>query len=315
MAGKTPDNRFRLTIEFTNAAGHHVSKWYALPPDMAREMQQWEARVKEQHRKNYLENFKDIIREISADLQTQPQIQHLSRLHKIMQDMSVTAEQLDGWLASHNAPLDRNAHPAKIVVTDTGDIFRYWLKDGKLHRNNGPAVQKLYTGGETEEEYYSDGIRYRVRKTWPTGSFEEEHYDENGQLHNDNGPARIAYNAATGLTVKEWRKHGKPHRIGGPANDKTWENGDSDLEYYEEGVPHNSLGPSRVADLRSQDVYIVEYHDHGKKHREGKEPSYTFRKNGVETRKWYVDDKLMKEESPAQVRSIPGVTLIEPPQR
>ena len=64
-----------------------------------------------------------------------------------------------------------------------------------------------------------------------------EHTDKEGRPHKDDGPA-IAYKYPDG-TETQWYKHGRKHRIGGPAID-----GPNYTEYWLEGQPHHDGGPS-----------------------------------------------------------------------
>jgi len=84
-------------------------------------------------------------------------------------------------------------------------------------------------------------------------------YDNNGNLHRENGPATIRKNG-----VNEWFYYGKLHRIGGPAVYNT--NNNEYYEYYEFGKLHRMDGPAIC---------------HGK-HKE-----------------WYVADKLHRLDGPA----------------
>jgi hypothetical protein len=63
---------------------------------------------------------------------------------------------------------------------------KYWYRNDKLHREEGPAVE------------YPNGNKY-----W--------YY--NGYLHRENGPA---VEGSCG-EYKEWRHHGYMHRLDGPA--------------------------------------------------------------------------------------------------
>jgi hypothetical protein len=76
-----------------------------------------------------------------------------------------------------------------IVETPNGDKF--WYKDGKLHKEDGPAIDCI------------DGSR----KWWIEG-----------KLHREDGPA-VEFSDGT----KWWYKQGKCHREDGPA--KMWANG------------------------------------------------------------------------------------------
>jgi hypothetical protein len=68
--------------------------------------------------------------------------------------------------------------------------FIYWFKEGKLHREDGPAV--IYPGGIKECWYYND-IKHRVDgPAVITKDFEEEWFFH-GKLHREDGPAIIHY--------------------------------------------------------------------------------------------------------------------------
>lgn len=112
-------------------------------------------------------------------------------------------------------------------VTDSFGTIR-WYKDGELHRDDGPAVDRYdgvkiwYINGKPHREdgpavEYSDG-----RKDWFL----------NGVRHREGGPA-IEF--ATGS--KEWYHCGELHREDGPAREylsgtKLWYL--NDIEYTEE---------------------------------------------------------------------------------
>ncbi len=80
------------------------------------------------------------------------------------------------------------------------DGTKRWYRDGKLHREDGPAIE------------YADG---------------RKHWYRDGKLHREDGPA---VEWATG--DKEWYRDGKLHREDGPAVE--WADGDK--EWYRDGV-------------------------------------------------------------------------------
>jgi antitoxin component YwqK of YwqJK toxin-antitoxin module len=71
----------------------------------------------------------------------------------------------------------------KVKVNTNGDKF--WYKNGKLHREDGPACE--YANGD---------------KAW----------NQNGKCHREDGPALEYANGN-----REWFKNGKLHREDGPA--------------------------------------------------------------------------------------------------
>jgi hypothetical protein len=98
---------------------------------------------------------------------------------------------------------------------------KYWYKNGKLHRDDGPAME-LVNG---DKEWYKDGKCHRNN-----GPAVEEDGDKfwykNDELHRDDGPAIELSNGG-----KFWYKNGKSHRNDGPAveylegNKEYWYNG------------------------------------------------------------------------------------------
>ena len=82
------------------------------------------------------------------------------------------------------------------------DGEKLWLKNGKYHRTDGPAIE------------YVDG-----GKEWL----------QNGKHHRADGPA---VDLASGY--KEWRQNGKLHRTDGPAV----EHADGGKAWYIDGVPY-----------------------------------------------------------------------------
>lgn len=70
-------------------------------------------------------------------------------------------------------------------IVESSDGSQFWYRNGRLHRENGPAIQ------------WSDGT-----KMWY----------QNGKHHRENGPA-IEFADGT----KEWKLNGERHREDGPA--------------------------------------------------------------------------------------------------
>jgi hypothetical protein len=123
-----------------------------------------------------------------------------------------------------------------------------WIRDGKLHRDDGPAVE--YADGSGE--WWRDGVLERARRvvgrdrttTW----FREgrprliayrggtrEWYGPEGKLHRDDGPAIERANG-----TKEWYCGGKLHRESGPAIERA----DGSRLWYCEGKFHREDGPA-----------------------------------------------------------------------
>ena len=71
------------------------------------------------------------------------------------------------------------------IVVDEHGTRRYYNKDNRLHRTNGPAVE------------WNDG---------------EKWWYQNGQRHRTDGPAVERFDR-----YREWWQHGQRHRTDGPA--------------------------------------------------------------------------------------------------
>jgi hypothetical protein len=85
-------------------------------------------------------------------------------------------------------------------VTDEGHVTgEEHYRDGKLHREGGPAVVWHYANGLTIEDYYRDGERHRESGPAHFMRFvdgaTEESYFRNGKLHCMDGPAYIRHDA------------------------------------------------------------------------------------------------------------------------
>ncbi len=84
-----------------------------------------------------------------------------------------------------------------------------YIKNGKLHRDDGPAVE-LFDGGK---EWYKNGRLHKddgPSVEWADGT---KLWHTNGKLHRGDGPA-IEYSDGR---EEWWYKNGKKHREDGPA--------------------------------------------------------------------------------------------------
>lgn len=116
------------------------------------------------------------------------------------------------WLVSRIIPYD-----SEYPLTDgkyfscNGDIF--WTKNGKLHREDGPAFISFCMTG-----YYINGNLHREDGpakiyTGPHSKLKKMEWYINGEPHREYGPALI--DELSGFEV--WMQYGKAHRIDGPA--------------------------------------------------------------------------------------------------
>ncbi len=70
-----------------------------------------------------------------------------------------------------------------------------WWQDGRLHSDNGPAIQYWNNNGVLiEERWYQRGI-----------------------VHRDDGPAGIHWDDDGILLYEEWYQRGRRHRVNGPS--------------------------------------------------------------------------------------------------
>jgi hypothetical protein len=119
-----------------------------------------------------------------------------------------------------------------LSVSDTGD--KTWRQDGRLHREDGPAVE-LANG---HREWYRHGDLHRENGPAFEAPNGEKGWWRNGQLHRTDGPA------VTGADSQAWSwyENGRPHRLDGPA-------------YMDEGAPVWCVRGFRLEDA---DVELVE---------------------------------------------------------
>ncbi len=109
-----------------------------------------------------------------------------------------------------------------VNIKQYGDSFEYYNKFGKLHREDGPAVEYLngtnmwFIDGKLHRE---DGpaIEMRQYAAWYI----------NGNRHREDGPA-----VEWGDGVKEWWIDGKLHRVDGPAVERV----DGEREWWIDGI-------------------------------------------------------------------------------
>ena len=137
---------------------------------------------------------------------------------------------------------------------------KYWYKNGKQHREDGPAIE------------YSNGY-----KAWL----------KDNKLHREDGPAKEWPNGS-----KEWFKEGKRHREDGPARE--WQNGSK--EWYLEGQEYSEQEwKEKVEKLKEPKMEVLKL-----KNGESRPDNFTgiieFA-NG--TKEWYKEGKYHRLDGPA----------------
>jgi len=85
-----------------------------------------------------------------------------------------------------------------MEINEEGD--KYWKnKDGKLHRLDGPAVERL----NGYKAWYKNGLRHRLDGPARELEIGARHWYQNGELHRLDGPAVMCDNG-----YKGWYKNG-----------------------------------------------------------------------------------------------------------
>lgn len=74
-----------------------------------------------------------------------------------------TGANLAQWFANDGCKLDSfEGKPAQVLRKANGSTEEYYYRDGKKHREDGPAVVYRCADGTTEsEEFYRDGIKVK----------------------------------------------------------------------------------------------------------------------------------------------------------
>jgi len=164
---------------------------------------------------------------------------------------------------------------SELVVFDDGT--KKWYVDGKLHREDGPAIE--WPNGN--KEWYINDNLHRIDGPAIEYTDGSKHWYLNGKRHREDGPA-VEYIDGT----KSWWVDGILHREDGPAVEYK----DGSKAWYINGKRHREDGPA------------VEWHDgstqwyiNGKRHRlDG--PAV---ENTEGTRFWYINGELHREDGPA----------------
>ena len=128
---------------------------------------------------------------------------------------------IEAWYT--HGKLNRQGGPAKTTIK-TGKIeSQEWYKNGKRHRVDGPAYiyNSQGSGKFVIEEFYIEGVLQYKKQTSILASDREliEYRDPENNLHRDDDKPAYILQPSFLDKVKEmkWFKHGKLHRLTGPA--------------------------------------------------------------------------------------------------
>jgi hypothetical protein len=137
------------------------------------------------------------------------------------------------------------------VIKENGSVV--WYKDDKLHREDGPAVERIdgykawyldnmmhrldgpaieYVNGG--REWWLNGLRHRIDGPAVAAANGYKVWYQNGMLHRLDGPAIID------ADDRCWYQNGEYHREDGPAV----EMGDGFKAWYRHGILHRTDGPA-----------------------------------------------------------------------
>jgi hypothetical protein len=129
-----------------------------------------------------------------------------------LQDLEKGYEYM-GWMIDAMKGVDTKVEEPLLTKYPNGT--KTWYLKGKLHREDGPAVE--YAGGN--KSWYLNGKRNREDGPAVESPDGYKSWSLNGKRHREDGPAIEWPNG-----YKEWYLNGKLHREDGPATE--WVNGD-----------------------------------------------------------------------------------------
>lgn len=128
------------------------------------------------------------------------------------------------------------------------DGTKEWYKDGKLHRDDGPALEQVIVPGKpwVDKYWYQNGEFHRDDGPAVECDDGSKTWYRHGVLHREDGPAHIYPNGG-----EEWYQDGEKHRVGGPACiypglRKSW---------WYKGQFHREDGPAVVEDTGEESWY------------------------------------------------------------
>jgi uncharacterized protein len=83
---------------------------------------------------------------------------------------NLSGRNLQEWLEDKGCQLDSPNGPASVIAAYGMTVQEYY-RNGKLHRDDGPAHILRALDGSTKEEYYSDGkhVKMPVKPNGPKG--------------------------------------------------------------------------------------------------------------------------------------------------
>jgi hypothetical protein len=147
-------------------------------------------------------------------------IQQEGELTKVTADSTVRYYNKNGKLHNEDGP-----------AIEYDDETKEWFVNGERHRLDGPAIERT-DGGNS---WYLNGKRHRIDGPAIEYTDGNKYWYVNDKLHRTNGPAVELTSGA-----KHWYLNGKRHRIDGPAE----EFADGFRGWWLNGEKHRTDGPA-----------------------------------------------------------------------
>ena len=151
-------------------------------------------------------------------------------------------------------------------------IINIWVKDGVIHRSNGPSIVVFTHNGIIKiESYYI-----------------------NGKNHREDGPAYIEYYENGNIKIESYYIHGKKHRENGPSRIEYYENGNIKSKfYYIDDKKHKEDGPAYIEYYKNRKMKKEIYYIDDKKHKEDGPALIDYNRNGkIITKTHYINGQL-----------------------
>ena len=202
----------------------------------------------------------------------------------------------------------REDAPAVIEYNDDGSIsYEEWYLNGKKHREDAPAeIWYNDDGSVYRESWYLNGNEIPkeviLNKLNYHKSEKQEVYLKDGNLHKEDGPAYIECNDNGTVWREYWYFNGKLHREGRPAVIEYNDDGSiSYEEWYLNGQQHREDGPAYV-EYEDGSVSSEAWYLNGEKHREDFPAVISYYEDGsVWYEMWYLNGDKHREDGPAKI--------------
>lgn len=136
-------------------------------------------------------------------------------------DQGPNGSQVFFWISGDGVPHRRDG-PAVIITKAHRIIEEEWMRNGELHRTDGPATTRYHPNGNlAERQWFQDGLGHReigpaVECYHPNGRLESESWMRQGELHRTDGPAESHFDQTGNLWLEQWWWNGWPARPTGP---------------------------------------------------------------------------------------------------